>query len=298
MRRSFIGLILVAGFSFALPGAAQTAAAAGSCDRACLSRFITQYLDALVAHKPENLPLADQARFTEDTREMKLGEGLWKTATKLGGFRQEILDVRQGVAGVHTVVEEGSTPVLLAARLKIVGMKVSEIETMVVRNVNEGMIFDVAAVKTASPAMNVMPEKSTLATREEAIRIATLYPAGLKVGSFVTAGTPFAPEAYRFENGRYMAGPGCTFLAGCDNIKTQRLPLLSGITNRVAAVDEEQGIVWLRMDFGPRSVMGVDANTHSLNCFEMFKIYGGEIHAVEAFMEKQPLNTPSGWDAK
>jgi hypothetical protein len=48
-----------------------------------------------------------------------------------------------------------------------------------------------------------------------------------------------------------MAGPGCTFIAGCDNIKTQRIPRLSGITYRVGAVDEEQGIVWLRQDFGP-----------------------------------------------
>ena len=42
------------------------------------------------------------------------------------------------------------------------------------------------------------------------------YPAGLKIGSFVKVDTPFAPEAYRFENGRLMAGPGCTFIPGCD----------------------------------------------------------------------------------
>ena len=43
-----------------------------------------------------------------------------------------------------------------------------------------------------------------------------------------------------------MAGPGCLFAAGCDNIKTQRIPKLSGITYRVAAVDEDLGIVWIR----------------------------------------------------
>ena len=48
------------------------------------------------------------------------------------------------------------------------------------------------------------------------------------------------------------------------------------------AVDEEQGIVWLRQDFGPGSVMGANAASRSLTCWEMFKVYGGSIHAVEA----------------
>jgi hypothetical protein len=251
-----------------------------------------------VAHKPEALPVSDKVRFTEDTKEIKLGEGLWKTASKLSGFRQEILDVRQGVAGVHAVIEENGVPAMVTVRLRIVNRKITEVESMVVRNQAEGMIFDIAAVKTATPAMNALPEKSQLQTREEAIRIASLYPAGLKVGSFVTAGTPFAAEAYRFENGRKMAGPGCTFLAGCDNIKTQALPRLSGITFRVGAVDEEQGIVWLRQDFGAGSVMGANAGNGSLTCWEMFKVYGGSIHAVEAFMKVMPQGTPSGWDVK
>jgi len=36
-------------------------------------------------------------------------------------YRQEILDVRQGVAGVHAIVEENGIPVMLQVRLKIVG---------------------------------------------------------------------------------------------------------------------------------------------------------------------------------
>jgi hypothetical protein len=74
----------------------------------------------------------------------------------------------------------------------------------------------------------------------------------------VTANTPFASDTYRFENGRSMAGPGCTFMAGCENIKTQRIPTLAGIKHREPIVDEEQGIVLLRMNFGPGSVRGPD----------------------------------------
>jgi hypothetical protein len=30
--------------------------------------------------------------------------------------------------------------------------------------------------------------------------------------------------------------------------------------------------------------------------WEAFKVYGGQIHAVEAFMRVMPATTPSGWD--
>jgi hypothetical protein len=109
----------------------------------------------------------------------------------------------------------------------------------------------------------------------------------------VTVDVPFTTEAYRFENGRLMAGPGCTFFAGCEDIKNQRIPTLSGITHKVAAVDEESGIVLLRMNFGPGATF--DGN-NTLDVWEAFKVYGGHVHAVEAFMEVTPIGASSGWD--
>ena len=47
------------------------------CDRECLRGVITQYLNAMVAHKPATLPLSDKMRFTENTETMKLGDGLF-----------------------------------------------------------------------------------------------------------------------------------------------------------------------------------------------------------------------------
>jgi hypothetical protein len=163
---------------------------AQDCDRDCLRSITTRYLDAMVRHDPARAPLAENVRFTEDSVELPIGEGL-------------------------------------------------------------------------------------------------------RVGSFVTSDAPFGAGAYRFENGQLMAGPDCTFFAGCDNIREQRLPTLAGITARVAAVDEEQGIVWLRMNFGPGSVMRAEGE---LSVWEMFKIYDDRIQAVEAYMEIVPAGTPSGWD--
>ncbi len=125
---------------------------------------------------------------------------------------------------------------------------------------------------------------------KKAIRIALLYPAGLEAGSFVKSDTPFTPDAFRLENGNLMAGPGCTFAEGCQNIKTQPLnnPNRGKVDIRVVAVDERLGIVWLRMEWGTR-------NSMKLAVWEAFKIYDGGIHVVEAFMKTIPPGLGSGW---
>jgi hypothetical protein len=285
---SAIAVLLV----MALPSTSE----AQRCDRQCLGDFITTYLNAMVAHDPEKLHVSSRLRFTEDTVEMKLGEGLWKTVTALRPYRQDFLDVREGIAGTHTVVEESGRPVLLALRLKVFGLALSEVETMVVRNRQEGVLFQPDAFTTPNPGMAYVPQKSELNTREEMIRIASLYPAGLRAGSFVMPDVPMSSDAYRFENGQKMAGPGCTFRPpSCENMKAQTIPKLPGVTYRVVAVDEETGVVWLRQDFGPGSVPGGQANT-MFSTFEAFKVYGGTIHAAEAILEVEPVGTPSGWD--
>jgi hypothetical protein len=272
---------------------AMTASAAGSdCDRACLRGFITQYHDALLAHNPNTLPLSDKVRFTEDTVEMKLGEGLWKNASKIRSYRQDILDVRQGVAASQVVVEEGGMPALLVLRLKVANNRITEIETQVTRKQSEGALFAIDALQTTGPVMSSVPEKSQLMPREEAIKVAQFYPAGLKIGSFATVDAPFAADAYRIENGARTAGAGCA-RAGCENLKTQKIMEHPGITTRVAAVDEDLGIVLLRMNFGQTGSYGAG---NALIVWEAFKVYGGQIHGVEAFMKIMPASLGSGWD--
>ena len=290
MKVSLSAIVVL--FVLALPSTSE----AQRCDRQCLGDFITTYLEAMLARDPEKLHVSSRLRFTEDTVEMKLGEGLWKTMTALRPYRQDFLDVREGVAGTHTVVEEDGRPVLLALRLKVFGLALSEVETMVVRNRQEGVLFQPDAFTKPNPGMAYVPQKSELNTREEMIRIASLYPAGLRAGSFLMPDVPMSTDAYRFENGQKMAGPGCTFRPpSCENMKAQAIPKLAGLTYRVVLVDEEMGVVWLRQDFGPGSVPGGQANT-MFSTFEAFKVYGGMIHAAEAILEVEPVGTPSGWD--
>jgi hypothetical protein len=252
---------------------------------------MTHYLDAMIAHNPADLPAA-KARFTENTVTMPLGEGLWKTASKLRSYRQDFLDVRQGVAAAFVIVEESGMPVLLVVRLKVAGKQITEIETLVTRSRADGALFNADALMAPRPAMNVVPPPAQLLSRSEAIRIAEFYPRGLKVGgSFAAVDAPFALEAYRLENGGLMAGPGAR--AGGENIRTQRIIAHPDMNYRIAAVDEELGIVLMRMDFGDTKSYGPG---NALTLFEAFKVYDGKIHAVEAFMRVMKAGTPSGWD--
>jgi hypothetical protein len=272
--------------------AANALAQTADCNRDWLRGFLTQYLNALVAHDPSALPLDPKVRFTEDTVERKLGEGFWKTASGIRPFRQDFLDVRQGVAAAHVVMEEAGNPVLFALRLKVAAGKITEVETQVTRGRADGALFNTDTLQAASPAMAVVPTAAQRASREEAIRIADYYPRGLTIGSFVTVDAPFAPDAYRYENGGKMAGPGCA-RAGCENIKTQRIIAHPALTSRVMAVDEELGIVLLWMNFGDTNSYGPG---NALIVWEAFKVYGGQIHAVEAFMKVMPATTKRGWE--
>jgi hypothetical protein len=272
---------------------------AATCDRECLRGAITAYLDALVRHDVSKLPLAEKVRITEDCVEKTIDKvGLVNSVTKLRGYRQDFLDERQGIAGTDVVVEEGGAPVLLVVRMKVADEKITELETLATRSRIEGTLFRIDGLENTTAAMNYAPKKSQLTSREEMIRIALLYPAGLEAESFVKVDAPFTPEAYRLENGEMMAGPDCRRNEGCKNIKTQ--PLGGGgprgkVETRVAAVDERMGIVWLRMAWGGNRPPRDGGKPTELTVWESFKIYDGKIHAVEAFMKNMPVGLGSGW---
>jgi hypothetical protein len=289
---------MLAGIALFSAGAVS-ANAAQSCDRECLRGIMTKYLDAVIAHNPGTLPLSNKVRATENAVDVKLGEGIWKTATKLTPYRMDIMDVPQGIVGTHSVLEEGQNTVLLLVRLKVENKKITEIETQVTRITPGGQFSSPTELKSVREALSFIPPKDRRNSREDLVKIGLKYPEGLKLGSFVKADTPFAPDSYRIENGYVMAGKGCMMRPACENIKTQPIPTLFEITSRVAAVDEELGIVWIRMDFGKNSMgVGPEADKQSLIVWEYFKIYDGMIYAVEAFMLPMPRGTPSGWDAR
>jgi len=295
MKNKTIGLLLVCCAWGAAASAAQRAPA--TCDRDCLRGQMTQLLYALVKHDVSGLPVAETLRVTEDAVEKPLAKvGLVGTVTRLRGFRQDIIDERAGVAGAHVVVEESGAPALLVVRLKVVADKLTEIELVATRSRAEGLIFNIDGLTASSAVMNYAPRPGQLLTRDDAIKAALHYPQGLNTAkTFAAVNAPFAPDAYRYENGQVMAGPDCKFAPGCQNISTQSLAIfqrLGDVQTRVIAVDERMGIVWLRMAWGVRERGG-----DQLTVWETFKVYDSQIHAVEAFMRILPVEKRNGgWE--
>ena len=275
--------------SVASAAAAPQAAASAQCDRACLSGLITRYVDALLAGDPATLPLAQRFRFTEDSAELKLGEGLWKSVTGKGGFRQDYIDTTKQIAAAHIELREGKNPVLFSLVLHVEGGRIAGIETMVQR-FNPSSRFQPKVLGSPIKGMNDPVPANRRQSREAMIRTALTYTEGLRVGNFTDGGTPFATDTYRVENGMVTAGEGCG-RADC-GLYAQNILTHPAILASVAAVDEENGTVLLWMNFGDT---GSYEPGHALITFEAFKVWGGEIHAINAFLRTQPQATARFW---
>jgi hypothetical protein len=246
-------LILWSSTTLAAQPVGAPANAVPACDRECLRGKITEVLYALAEHDVSKLAVAPTLRVTEDAVEKPLAQ------------------------------------VSLVVRVKVDSeQKLSELELVATRSRADGMIFKIDAYSGApARAMNVVPRPAQLATREQAIEIAMYYPRGLSnAKTFNAVGTPFAKGASRLENGALMAGPGCTFAAGCSDIGNQSLSIferLGRVTVRDVVVDERMGIVMMRLSWNQRG-----PGSDKLTAWEMFKVYDGQIHMVEAYMRVFP----------
>lgn len=271
-------------------GACPTASASpANCDRTCLAGLITQYVDAVVAHDPTRLPLLPDAKITEDSKAAKLGEGLWKSTTGKGTFRQDYLDLRRQVAASHVVFQEGEVLALVSVLLHVKDGRIGGIETLVQR-VAPGARLKPTELGKPIRGMNDAVPRGKKQSRESMIRTALTYTEGLRVGSFIDGGTPFAPETYRVENGAILAGEGCG-REDC-GMYSQNLMVHPSIIGNVAAVDEENAIVLLWMNFGYTNSYG---EGNSLVTFEAFKVWGGQIHSINAFFRPLPVGTGRFW---
>jgi hypothetical protein len=283
----FARLIALSGILSVLCLAAPTVHAQ-QCDRACLTGMMTQFVNALVAHDYSKLPVADNVRYTEDSRNARLGEGIWKSVTANGGFRQDYIDIRKQVAAAHVLLREGETQVLYSVLLHVAGMKIAGIETLVQRVAAGGKLQPTELGKPIR-GMNDPVPAGQRNSREEMIRIALTYPEGLRVGNFTDGGTPFADEAYRVENGAIMADQADPRRRMYD----QNIIVHPGVIASVAAVDEENGTVLLWMNFGHTGdSYGVG---NALVTFEAFKVWGGKIRSVNAFFKGLPISTGRFW---
>ena len=259
----------------AAPG--DAAAPAGGCDRACLLGVMQSYLDALVAHEPSKLKVAASLKYTDNGVVAKLGDGLWKSATMLvKDARLDFADPSAGQVTTHTVINEGSAPVIYMARLKLVAGEITEIESMTVRR--QG-----AANGFFDPA-KLVPEKVFLApiepqkrmTRDALNKVTELYLDYLE-GKKRAQELPFDNGCKRYENGVVTA-------SGVSGFNAQNFWSFH-VTRRTLIIDEEAGITWGMYPF--------EQSATSLVVGEAFKIVEGKIMMIQAVMASMPAKA---WD--
>ncbi|HEX6993617.1 MAG TPA: hypothetical protein VF339_05660 [Gammaproteobacteria bacterium] len=279
----FVGL---AGFLALLLGLSSAPALGQECDRDCLTDLMTQFIDALVAHDPSTLPLAENVKYTEDSRLARLGEGIWQSVTAKGGFRQDYVDTRKQVIGSHVLLHEDDVKVLYSALLHVAGRQIAGIETLVQRVAPDGR-FQPTELGAPIRGLNDPVPPGMRNSRE--VRIALTYTEGLRVGNFTDAGTPFSDDAYRVENGVITADQ----TDPRRRMYEQNIIVHPGIIASVAAVDEENGTVLLWMNFGHTGNQYGEGN--SLVTFEAFKVWGDQIHSINAFFKGLPISTARFW---
>lgn len=292
LRFAFNLGVLAITANFASASVAQSALRSvdpSSCDRTCLTNLITTYVDAMVAGDPAKLPLAARVKFTEDSSELKFEDGLWKSVTGKGGFRQDYIDIRKQVAAAHIELKEGKNPVLFSLVLHVEGSKIAGVETMVQRFTPNSR-FQPKVLGSPIKGMNDPVPARQKQSRQAMIATALTYTEGLRVGNFTDARTPFAADTYRVENGMVTAGEGCG-RTDC-GLYSQNIFVHPAILASVAAVDEENGIVLLWMNFGDT---GSYEPGNALITFEAFKVWGGQIHSILAFLRTQPQATARFW---
>lgn len=107
----------------------------GECNRECLYGFVDKFFDALLTRWPGNLAMAPEAKYTENEIAVKPGEGMWKTFSGRGTYRVYLADPANGEVGYYGDVTEfgGALQGVIALRIKIKDHRVTEIETITVR---------------------------------------------------------------------------------------------------------------------------------------------------------------------
>ncbi|MEO6339564.1 MAG: hypothetical protein ABIO39_05970, partial [Caulobacteraceae bacterium] len=263
MQTRLFGALVAGALLLATAGGASAAATGGGCDAACLKDVANKYLEALGAHNGKAAVLAANVRYTENGVDLRLPDGLWRTASNITGYRLWVPDPSTGTIGFFSVMQENGGPVLLSTRLKVVGRKVTEAEAVVARTgANSGPSANGGDRPSelgaqSRPAFSQVLKPSERRSRAEMIRIANMYFTGLENndGSKVP---PFAADCHRLENGAATtnrpvppggkpnsATMGCTaaFSAGYYREDTRLRD------RRFMAVDEEHGLVFAGVFF-------------------------------------------------
>jgi hypothetical protein len=302
-----------------------TQAADTMLDRAALLKLADAYLAALVAHDPGKVPLAVDVKIVENVTRIKPGEGLWKTASSgPTDFKIVAADPVTQEVGALVVMGNDGKPYQVGFRLKLVKGKIIEAEHLVVavRDPNNPNL------QKARPAFPLEIPDEYADSHGRMIHMAKSYYDALDNNNGHLA--PFAPDCERHENGFGTAPFGGPSLGGAVPGGPPRPPGLMGLQDcttqmdsgafqyittiedrRVEIADTVTGIAIGFSHFhhpmtqkkfqitGNPDRQESDMSNQKpfdMPAMHVFKIWGGQLHEIEAIGISLPYNSPTGWE--
>jgi hypothetical protein len=291
------------------------------CDRACLESFVDKYLDAMIAHDPSKAPFARGVKFTENGQRLELGDGLWNTMTGKGTYRLFVTDVEAQQVAFLGSITEANAGAVIGLRLQIRNNQITEAEHFVQRSPNSAAGFERIGYKWT----DVVPPAERM-TREELVKTANMYFSGMQKNDG-KGDYPFADDCNRIENGSLSTNQpvaqgkqrpdpktatGYSGNWSCmEQFKSGLIHFVTRIRDRrYVAVDPERGLVFALGFFDHsagdtrnfetpdgRKVSAGPQQPWTWQIVELFQLRKGQIHQIEAIMERSPYGMNAGWSS-
>ena len=295
-------------------------------DRAALLKLADDYFAALVAHNPKAVPLANNIKIVENIKRIQPGEGVWKTASSVPTtFKIVVPDTfSQQVAGIVILGIDGK-PAQFGFRLKVENDRITEAEHMIVDISNP----DNPMLQAHRPGIPLEVPYEYRDSRGRLVWIAKSYYDALdwNNGSL----SPFASDCERRENGMRTAPFGGPSLGGAGIPGAKPLPpsllgmqdcaaqLNTGTFQYIDTIENRRVLV---ADELTGLAVGFSHFHHSMNqkkfkivntpgreesdmsnqqpfdmpALHLYKIWGGQIHEIEALGIMADYNSPTGWE--
>jgi hypothetical protein len=280
--------------------------------RAYLGSYADRYFELLPSGGYQQLPTAAGVAFTENGQALRLGQGLWATATGAAGTRAvTVLDGERGEIATWGMVTEAGQDSILGLRLKVDGEGlISDIDTFVVRPGDMVSTFPGSGLLDAQRLARPTPGLADLVGEgerpgvDELRRAADGYLDGVSGGD---AGLiPVADDCLRFENGVQTVLRTDGFLPGREPNPATKMGVAQqvreGVTRHIAAArdrgmyltDPSRGLVMVRFFFDHRGKVrdwqgrSPFTGPNSMPAWEVFKVRGGLIRHIEAIIAWYP----------
>jgi hypothetical protein len=299
------------------PPAEDPATLKEKCDKACLLSVGDRFMTAFAAQKPGDVSWARDVQFTENGVGIPVGEGIWGSIRSKSEVALRVADASAGTYAWYGLIYDHDAPAYAGVRLKMKGAKVAEAEVIVARERNPGPWGDLKKFAIDARFEAMVPAAQRTA-RKDLIAAAQGY-ADTVQRNDGTLKAKFDPSCNRTENGVVVSqgevgsiglvkSPG-KLAQGCE--AQLKLGLYRPVDRvrgrRVLAVDEERGLVIMASiaDFGlaqrkyklsdGREVESDRFHPMARELFEVYRIVGGRIQAVEAVSVDQPYGMPVAW---